>query len=174
LPKRDTRIKEQARDLYYDGLTGVEMANHLYVEYDSLAPSVRTCQVWIKEFREEKEAWSITFGSSDEAVVVLGLLADVVEASERALTTLSKDESRVLARVSQAFPDMPMKARLAWMAAYLDARKDGFPTESLLIYLSFAPWRDRAIRYSAAHANGYVSKMHEFCPDGEDRDRARA
>ena len=95
---------------------------------------------------------------------MLPLLADLVEATKGRVRSLTNAEAAVLTRLGRAVPDMPVVTMYRWSRAFIAAR-DHEPTEALIHYLAFTPWRDRGERYLAAFRRGWIGGLRSLSPD---------
>jgi hypothetical protein len=141
------------------------IARGLAAEFpDRPTPSARAVSDWIERgvIRGDPSGiWSLAGASPGEAARVLPVLAAVIERTEGRRTFLTTAEAAMVARVSEAAPDLPPWQTYQLAHRYIDA---GSATEDLDQLLAFAPWRDQAAAYNAAIAAGWIRRHHVLEP----------
>jgi hypothetical protein len=159
-------ITDAARAVYLDGAIPSRIADELRDAFpaEPRTPTERTLRVWAERWRSDTSGpWLIDNPVADPEIV-LPLLADLVEATRGRVRFLTNAEAMILTSLGRAVPDMPAASKYNWTRAFLAAR-DHEPTEALMWYVAFAPWRDRGERYLAAFSRGWIGELRSFSPD---------
>lgn len=159
-------IVDAARAVYLDGAIPSRIAEEMRKAFpaERRTPSERTLRGWAERWQPDPSGlWAFDNPATDPEIV-LPLLADLVEATKGRVRSLTNAEAAVLTRLGRAVPDMPVVGMYGWSRAFIAAR-DHEPTESLLHYLAFTPWRDRGERYLAAFGRGWIEELRNLSPD---------
>lgn len=165
-PNYPAWMVDAARGLYLDGYIPSRIADQLGRVFPAAPrmPDERTLRMWAKRWQSDTSgSWLLDNPAADPGIV-LPLLADLVEATGGRIKSVTNAQAMLLTSLCRALPDMPVVTKYNWSRAFIAAR-DREPTDALIHYLAFSPWRDHGVRYLAAFSRGWIRELRSFSPD---------
>ena len=165
-PNYPAWMVDAARGLYLDGYIPSRIADQLGKVFPAAPrmPDERTLRMWAKRWQSDTSGpWLLDNPAADPGIV-LPLLADLVEATGGRIRSVTNAEAMLLTSLGRALPDMPVVTKYNWSRAFIAAR-DREPTDALIHYLAFTPWRDHGVRYLAALSQGRIAELRSFSAD---------
>jgi len=157
-------VGKRLSELYFEEHRATAIANKLVEEFGANAPSVRTVQEIVREYRENEEGtagiepWSLSKAADgEEARLVLEVLDAVIEQTEGRRRTLTGGEAAWVLKLRRAATTLPQWNVYCLSRLYLQrvAAKKG--TGDLDAYIAAEAWLPEKMgRYSAFVARGWV------------------
>ena len=157
-------VGKRLSELYFEEHRAIAIANKLVGEFGANAPSVRTVQEIVREYRINEEGttgiepWSLSKAADgEEARLVLEVLDAVIEQTEGRRRTLTGDEAAWVIKLRRAATTLPRWNVYCLSRLYLQRVGAQKGTGDLDAYIAAEAWLPEKMgRYSAFVARGWV------------------
>jgi len=158
-------VGKRLSELYFEEHRATAIAKKLLEEFGANAPSVRTVQEIVREYRKNEDAawdaispWSLSKAADgEEARLVLEVLDAVIEQTEGRRRTLTGDEAAWVIKLRRAATTLPQWDAYRLSRLYLQRVGAQKGTGDLDAYIAAEAWLPEKMgRYSAFVARGWV------------------